>query len=150
MARFVESGTSAITKVHLRTPKAKGAKKYLLDYAQKALKILRENIRTNKGGTWKRIQWGLRKGQLALSGTEDQWRVEYTSGFKVMIKPIDSKVAMWRGHISGATIRPKKPTGFLHFFLDDGTEWFLKKVKLPKRDPRPSANQLRFIRIKEK
>ena len=119
-------------------------------WANAVLAKLKENIRTNKNGTWAKVKYGLKAGGLALQGTEDDWFVDSPAGSDfATIRVRQGLEAKWRGHIHDGplVIRPHPPKKCLHFFLDDGSEWFLKKVTLPKRDPRPTINQIRQIRI---
>jgi len=123
------------------------AKRVLVQFAQKALAILRNNISTNMGGRWPRLTWGKKAGGMALLHTEDQWKVFQNHPTMVQIRPVRSKVAMWRGHTGGVTIRPKNRK-WLHW-VEDGTKFFFKKVKLPRRDPRPTQAQLSRIKLGE-
>lgn len=121
------------------------AKKRMVMFANKALEILRRNISSQMQGRWPRLTWGKKAGGPALLHTEDHWKVFQNHPKQVSIRPIKSKVAMWRGHTGGTWIYPKKRK-WLHW-VEDGVKIFLKKVKLPKRDPRPTKSQLSRIRI---
>jgi hypothetical protein len=123
------------------------AKKVLIQYAEKALKVLQNNISTNMGGRWPRLTWGKKAGGMALLHTEDHWRIFQNHPTEVKIRPRKDKVAMWRGHTGGTWIYPKARK-FLHW-VENGVKIFMKKVKLPRRDPRPTQSQLSRIRMGE-
>lgn len=123
----------------------KAAAASLKVFGQRVLNQVQENIRSNMNGSWTPVQWGLKAGSPALLGTEEQWSVQLRSMRQVVIAPRTEEFKKrWRGHILGMTIRAKTKR-FMHFFLDDGSEWFLKKVKLPTRDPRPTETQIKDL-----
>jgi len=108
------------------------------------LDILRRNIQTGLSGHWTPIQYGKRAGSKALQGTEDQWTLDVKNKFRAELRPKRQFLKIWRGHMRGKRnpIEAKKKA--MHFVTDTG-EWFLKKVTLPKRDPRPTLTQVKRI-----
>lgn len=123
------------------------AKKRMVMFANKALEILRRNINSQMQGRWPKKTWGKNAGGPALLHTEHHWRVFQNHPKQVSIRPVKSAVAMWRGHTKGMTIYPKNRK-WLHW-REDGVNIFLKRVRLPRRDPRPTKSQLARIRIGE-
>lgn len=114
-------------------------------YANQVLALVRKNIKTNRGGRWAPIKWGPKAGMPALQGTESHWQAKIINGLRAVISPIPSKLAMWRGHTHGALIRPRRAK-LLRFVGYDGSLVFTKLVKLPKRDPRPTREDLERLK----
>lgn len=111
--------------------------------SQAVLEKVQDNIRTNMQGRWTPIQYGPKTGYLALQGTEDHWEIERVSSFRVTIKPKSQYRHIWRGHTRGLNrpIYPRKKP-FLYFRGYSGDMVRTKKVRMPYRDPRPTATQL--------
>lgn len=97
------------------------------------------------GGRWQKVQHdyqgGPNTGDLALQGTEDQWVVEVLSSRTIKIRPKRQYMKRWRGHIHGMTIKAKRGGPAMPIPFADGTK-LLRKVVLPKRDPRPTVSQM--------
>lgn len=114
-------------------------------FGRRVLRQLQENIRTNMQGRWKKIQWdyenGVSRGDLALQGTENEWKVEVLSSRRIQIRPKKGYERRWRGHVGGMTINSREGGPSMPMPARDGT-LYVRQVKLPRRDPRPTATQL--------
>lgn len=120
-------------------------RRLILNVARRVLEQVKKNIRTAMGGRWLPIQWGSKKGQRALQGTEDTWLIDVSSTRSATVRPkkVRRVYQMWSGHIQGSEIRPRNAKALR--FIVDGQVFYRKKVKLPKRDPRPTVIQMQRI-----
>lgn len=132
-----------LTRPHLSEQQVRSITR---EFAKKVLAIVHNNIRNGGRGSgrWKLVQWGPKAGQKALQGTEYQWGIELISSTQAKVTPKRRYLKRWRGHTQGMTLYPKKKR-FMKISYSDGTVIFAKKAKLPKRDPRPTAVQLRRL-----
>lgn len=114
-------------------------------FALRLLDMVHQNVRTGADGTWPRMHPKSHKaGQIALKDRWHDWELhEGFIGNRILISPTPF---WWKAHTRGMTIHARNresmrwwngPRGF-------GTPVFRKTVTLPRRDPRPTADQVRI------
>lgn len=103
----------------------------------------RENVRTNNDGMWTPVQWGPRAGMPALTAWASDWSARFVGSGRWKVLPVRHQKA-WRGHVAGMEIHPRKAP-YLVFPDGFGRLIRAKSVKLPRRDPRPTQQQIREI-----
>lgn len=98
-----------------------------------AVRIIKRNIDTQHDGQWAPLVSRVGK---ALETRKDDWTARKTDkGYVVRTDHF-----WWDTHTEGKTIRPRS-ANFLRFKMH-GRVVFARKVVIPRRDPRPTADQL--------
>ena len=98
------------------------------------VRLIRKNIETQHEGQWAPLV--SRPGRKALRTRKKDWTARKTDKGYV----VKTDHFWWATHTEGKTIVPKRGK-FLRFKMR-GKVVFARKVVVPRRDPRPTADQL--------